>query len=126
MSSLFDFFDLLFFHKVVYKLTPVSLPTYLTFYQGNSRHRSCHLDSHCLVSSITPRTSTNRNILYKSFFYRTHFQWNRLPINIREIKEQYTFKKALSKHIWKNILADYAHEEYFSTDYEDDLPVDNG
>ena len=126
MSSLFDLFDLIFFHKVVYNLTPVALPTYLNFYQGNSRLRSCHLDSLSMVSSISPQTSSNRNILYKSFFYRTHFQWNRLPHNLRKIQGHISFKKELSKHLWKNILADYVHDESFLIDCEDDLLVDNG
>ena len=124
MSSLFDLFDLLFLHKVIYNLTPVSLPKYLTLFQGHSRLRSCHLDSLSLVSSISPQTSTNRNILYKSYFYRTHLLWNRLPYKIREFKGHIAFKQALVKHLWTDILADNAQDE--SQPIEDGVILDNG
>ena len=124
MSSLFDLFELLYFHKVMYSLTPTALPSYLTFYQGTSRLRSCHLDDLSLVSSISPQASPN--MLSKSFFYRTHFQWNRLPRSVREIEEHLIFKKELISHLWKRILLELDDDDAILPQYDDDLPHDNG
>ena len=102
IADRFDFLDLLFFYKVVKGIVPIELPHYLTLYQGNSRLRSCHLDSLCYVSTITPRTDTNA--FAKTFFYRTHTKWNHIPLDIREIDSVSEFKSKLSKHMWKSIL----------------------
>ena len=40
----FDINDLLFFHKIVYNIIPVSLPNYISPYDGVSRLRTSHLD----------------------------------------------------------------------------------
>ena len=40
----FDLNDLLFFHKIVYNIIPVSLPNYISPYDGVSRQRASHLD----------------------------------------------------------------------------------
>ena len=39
------FNDMNLFHKVVYKIIPVTMPDYLTLYSGDSRLRSTHLDN---------------------------------------------------------------------------------
>ena len=60
MSYLFDLNQLLFFHKIVYDMTPVVMPSYLSHYNpGNSRLRSSHMDHLCFESSIDPRTLDN-------------------------------------------------------------------
>ena len=72
MSTRFDLNDLLFLHKVIYNLKPVDLPYYLTFFEGQSRLRSCHLDNLSLVSSIQPKsnylTTSSSNPLANTFF----------------------------------------------------------
>ena len=106
LACKFDLNDLLFFHKVINNLVPISLPQYLSFYQGGSRLRQCHLDSQSLVSSIVPRSSqSSSGSLSKSFFYRTHLLWNSLPLEIREISCPSSFKSNLTKHFW-SILSD--------------------
>ena len=67
MSSRFNLNDLILFHKIVYNLIPVTLPDYLTFYNGNSRLRSSHLDHLSLECSLLPRNSLS-TLLEKSFF----------------------------------------------------------
>ena len=52
LSYRFKFNDMTLFHKIVYKLIPMSMPDYLTFYNGNSRLRSTHLDSLSFVTNI--------------------------------------------------------------------------
>ena len=101
----FDFNDLNLFYKVVYGLVPLKLPAYLKFFNGQSRLRSCHLDALSLVSDVLPRTSSLHTInssssLNKSFFYRTHFVWNKLPFELRDIKSFSSFRNKLEKILW--------------------------
>ena len=99
LSLKFDLNDLLFFHKVLNDLTAISLPSYLSFYRGGSRLRNCHLDNLSIVSSLTPTRSNNP--LAKSFFYRTHLLWNRLPLQLRQIQSSSLFKSELVQYLWK-------------------------
>ena len=40
----FDLNDILLFHKIVYNLIPVTMPSYINPYHGTSKLRSSHLD----------------------------------------------------------------------------------
>ena len=110
MSARFDLNDIIFLYKIVYKLKPVELPDYLTFFGGHSRLRSSHLDHLSLVSSIHPAgpstSSRSSNPFANSFFYRTHSKWNDLPLSLREIQCPLRFKASLKEHMWKNLLFD--------------------
>ena len=98
----FDYHDLKSLHSIVYHYSCVCLPAYLQFFSGNSRLRNTHLDELSLVSSITPK----RNVgLSKSFFYRAHLEWNRLPLSLREISRPSNFKSELLRYLWKEIAA---------------------
>ena len=101
----FDLNDLILFHKTVYDLVPLSLPNYLSFFNGITRLRSCHLDSLSIVCSLQPRNVSNVS-LNKSFFYRTHTLWNALPFEIRQIQISSAFKNEAIKHLWKLLLMD--------------------
>ena len=101
----FDFNDFVLFYKVIHNILPLQLPYYLKFYEGTSRLRSCHLDHLSIVSSLHPKTNvisnTNKNCaLNKSFFYRVHLQWNKLPIEIRNIENLSKFKVEILKYLW--------------------------
>ena len=115
----FDLNDLLFFHKSINNLVPVSLPQYLSFYLGGSRLRHCHLDSQSLVSSIVPRSSQSSihssGPLSKSFFYRTHLLWNSLPLEIRQISCPSSFKSHLTKHFWSALSDSEANTSFNSS-----------
>ena len=63
----FMFNDMNIFHKVVYKIIPVTMPDYLTPYSEDSRLRSTHLDNLSFVSNISLTTTSISN-LNKSFF----------------------------------------------------------
>ena len=108
----FDLNDLIFLHKVLSGCVPITLPYYLSYYNGNSRLRSTHLDSLCLVSSITPRsglaTTRTTNPFSKSFFYRSHLLWNSLPFELREIQSTALFKSKILKHLWKSATPEEA------------------
>ena len=116
LESRFDFNDLFLFFKVLNKLIPINLPAYLKFFDGNSRLRSCHLDSLCLVSEVKPRinstfSSGKNSALNKSFFYRTHLLWNKLPYDLRAVKYIPSFKKKLLKFLWEGTRAGMGEEE---------------
>ena len=113
----FEFTDLILFHKILHGIIQVNFPSYLHFYTNESRLRFCHLDMLSLVCDIIPRTTashnTTTNAFANSFFYRTHLAWNRLPLQIRSIESQLSFKLALTKHLW--------HEAFALTNLPSDL-----
>ncbi len=76
------------------------MPEYLTFFDGNTRLRSTHLDDLSFVSSLEFKENLN-----KSFFYRTHSLWNALPYEIREIGSLAAFKSRLIKHLWDSTIS---------------------
>ena len=47
---------------------------------------------------------TENKVFYSSYFYRTHMQWNNLPLNIRMIENGNKFKIKLREHLWDNLL----------------------
>ncbi len=121
--------DMIFLHKVINKLVPIELPGYLSFFQGQSRLRSCHMDYRSLISSVAPNVvinssnvSSERNSInpfHNSFFYRAHLIWNCLPLEIREIESHSLFKNELIKHLWKELLSNTEALEEFEIDSHD-------
>ena len=122
ISSRFDLTELVVFHKIVYELSPVKLPSYLTFYNGISRLRSSHFDRLTIISNVHPRSNAENstNALGNSFFYRTHLKWNNLPIEIRDKSDPVKFKTLLTKYIWHSLNANSV-----SCSDDEDL-LDNG
>ena len=118
----FDYKDLLFFHSVFYSYSVVQMPNYLQKFSG-SRLRTSHYDSLSIVSTILPRTPQNLNTentrmgISKSFFYRAHLAWNKLPLELRDICAPIKFKKELLKFIWNdisnNIKSEYEAEKNY-------------
>ena len=106
LSIKFELNDLLFLHKIIHKLVPVELPGYLSFFVGQTRLRSSHLDHMSIVSSVTPRCPTN--VFARSFFYRTHCKWNRLSLEIRELECHQLFKTELIKSLWADLVPETA------------------
>jgi len=128
LEKRFDFNDLVLFYKIVNKLIPVNLPTYLKFFDGYSRLRSCHLDAFSLISDVIPKSnlafSDNKNsVLNKSFFYRTHLLWNKLPLDIRAIINLSTFKNKLLKFLWNSVNDDFINDDF--NDYNEKSDDDN-
>ena len=108
MSFKFDLRDLTFFHAILYEYSVTKLPDYLTRFSG-SRLRRSHYDSLSIVSSIIPRIpinlhTENSNLgISKSYFYRAHITWNKLPISIREIDTASKFKAEVLKYLWSKV-----------------------
>ena len=102
MEQKFDLNDLILFHKIIHNLVPVNLPDYLSLFNGQTRLRSSHLDNLSFVSTLIPQGNST-SLLNKSFFFRAHCLWNKLPIEIREIESASLFRSALIKHMWDNL-----------------------
>ena len=114
MIHRFNLNDLILFHKIFHKRVPIKMPSYLSLFTGNNL-RSSHLDNLCFVSSVLPRGSSTA-ALNKSFFYRTHNLWNRLPLQIRQIISPFEFRRELIIHFWELV-----NEEHGSGSFNDSL-----
>ena len=46
---------------------------------------------------------TESKVFKNSFFYKTHLQWNNLPLELRIIEDYEKFSIMLKEHIWDSI-----------------------
>ena len=67
LSKHFELNDLLFFHKIINQQIDIPLPPYIHRYNGQSRLRNCHLDSHS-YTYISDSVGVMHSPLYKGFF----------------------------------------------------------
>ena len=105
ISKHFDLKDLCFFHKIVNDLIPIKLPDYVTKYRGNSRLRNKNLevDADCYICNLGEGGKFNSTSpIFKSFYYRTTFLWNKLPPDIRIISSIHIFKSRVKQFLWEN------------------------
>ena len=64
-----------------------------------------------MQSSVHPKIPQNLEVenpntgITKSFFYRAHSSWNKLPLEIRKIESPSLFKKQLTDHLWKEAFS---------------------
>ena len=99
----FVFHNLKFLHCVLYNFSCVKLLSYINFYCGTTRLRSCYLEYLSLVNSKSPNGKTapsSRNGFSLSFFHRSHLMWNLLPLYLRQIKRPSVFKIKFIDYIW--------------------------
>ena len=110
LQQLFDLNDLLFFHKIVYNIIPVSLPNYISPYDGVSRQRASHLDHMSFVINFNTAVPLHKvncsNKFFKSYFYRTLHARNKLPLSIREIPSHVRFKLKVKYFLWSQVMID--------------------
>ena len=102
------------FHQIVYKLIPLSMPDYITLFDGTTALRSTHLDELSYVSHIQHNTTSIQN-LNKSFFFRSHTIWNSLQLDIRNEKNPKKFKKELENHYWDLTLQDGGEDDLLAS-----------
>ena len=104
------------FHNIVCNLIPISLPEYLSLFDGINPLRLTHLDELCYVSNVIIRNTGISN-LNKSFFFRSHTLWNSLPYDIRSLKNPKEFNTNLEKYFWSLALntADESGEDGLSS-----------
>ena len=93
----------------MYKLIPVSLPSYISPYTGDSRLRKAHMDSMSFVinnnTSIILDNVHSNSKFFKSYFYRTSHIWNKLPLNIRQSCSLVKFKLDVKNFLWNRLLS---------------------
>lgn len=95
----FELGDLKLFYKIINGETCIRLPDYLELISPDSeefeRLRRSHKDPLYFVCNIDDRV----NVFRHSFFYRAHNLWNRLPLNLRLIRDYDVFSVELRKHL---------------------------
>ena len=117
LSERFNYLDLIYFFKIIQGLIPVELPPYIVRFSGNSRLRSSHLDEHCYISTVAPRSESAP--FAKSFYIRTIGKWNNLPLELRCIDCMIEFKSELVKYLWSSLSDVSDSENDFELDSED-------
>ena len=63
------------------------------------------IDSRSYAQCTLQPKGTSTGLLDKSFFYRTHSMWNHLPLDVREITCNLSFKNKVTEHLWSQLLA---------------------
>ena len=101
--------DLILFHKIFYEHICIAMPDYIhsisveslnatrTRLHATAREQADNLLLKCI---IIPK----KDAFINSFFYRSHLEWNKLALSLRQITEPEIFSINLKKHIWKNLL----------------------
>ena len=102
LSKHFELNDLLFFHKIINQQIDIPLPPYIQSYNGQSRLRNCHLDSHC-YTYISDSVGVMHSPLYKCFFYRIIHHFNNLSLDIRTTECYTTFKRLVKNATWNAV-----------------------
>ena len=95
----FIYSDLVFFHKIVNNLIPLSFPMEVT-------NLTCRTRSSSSIEKgfqIHENTTINKKVFCNSFYVRTIPQWNRLSNEIRDISDTTNFSKALINFFWSEI-----------------------
>ena len=106
MYKKFLYVDILFFHRIVYKTVPVTIPSYLRVVspqkllplRGNINTIE---NNDTLIFACNIKSSTVKVKFENSFFYRTYKEWNLIPYSIRKIQNHVTFKAKLKEHMWE-------------------------
>ena len=70
--------------------------------------------------NITDEFSENKEFS-NSYFYKTHIQWNNLPLEIKIIEDYEKFKAILEQKLWDSITEP---EHHGSSDLSFELPGD--
>ena len=96
----FDLNDLIFFYKIINGYVQVKLPNYICKYDGASRLRAVHLDSECFVCNLNNLEGNYRSPLFKNFYYRVIYTWNKLPYETKIAQDIVNFKSKVMEFLW--------------------------
>ena len=102
LSKHFELNDLLFFHKIINQQIDIRLPPYIHKYNGQSRLRNYHLDSHS-YTYIPDSVGVMHSPQYKNFFYKIIHHWNNLSLDIRSTECCTTFKRLVKTAMWDTV-----------------------
>ena len=89
--------DLILFFKIVNNLSDIALDNYCIYETNNYNLRAGS-------RKIKPRHSFKNNQWLNSYFVRSCFWWNKLPLNISSIKSLNTFKIQIKKLDFNRIM----------------------
>ena len=78
INKKFDLNDVLFFHKIIHGYVHIKLPDYISKFTDLSRLREKHLDSECYICNLYHPSVSARSPLFKNYFYRVTYLWNKL------------------------------------------------
>ena len=101
LSKHFELNNLLFFHKIINQQIDIRLPPYIHKYNGQSRLRNSHLDSHS-YTYIPDNVGVMHSPLYKNFYKIIH-HWNNLSLDIRSTECFTTFKRLVKTVMWDTV-----------------------
>ena len=107
MASKFTFTDILLFHKIVYNDICIKMPDYIVLNNIIEHGRSSRSDADNNSDFLQYKSIERPKIaaFNNSFFIRSIFEWNKLPLNIREISSHDIFKDNLKTHLWSILRA---------------------
>ena len=103
----FLFTDLLLFHRIVNNNICIKLPDHIRKLLPSSNYQSCTRSNTNIMSDDLLFNSSERSkvaAFSNSFFYRSHIQWNLLPLDIRKCNYD-VYKIKLKAHLWSSLLA---------------------
>ena len=90
--------------KVVTKHTKKKSKSFKTF-KKRIKNERIYVDDKSKKSDKNDSDEfTDNTIFSSSYFYRTHLQWNNLPLELRIIEDYEKFKIELECHLWDVLL----------------------
>ena len=100
--------DLLLFFKIINNLVPINIPSYLNIaapIQRNNTRQSnkAFIANDTLLFECNLRPVPTLKAFTNNYFYRTHRQWNSVPLSIRQCTNFQTFKIELKNFLWLSL-----------------------
>ena len=92
INKKFDLNDILLFHKIINGYVHIGLPEYVSKFIGLSRLREKHLDSECYICNLYHPSISARSPIFKNYFCRVTYLWNKLSYEARLNPNTNTFK----------------------------------
>lgn len=107
MNVKFVFTDLLLFHKIVYNNICIKMPDHIVLSNISEHGRSSRSNADNTSDFLKYKSIERPKIaaFSNSFFYRSIIEWNKLPLDIREICSHDIFKDNLKSHLWTILKA---------------------
>ena len=100
----FDFHDLTFFNNVFYNFSCLNMPLQVNLYSSKYKTKIHSMNFVSNVNLSGHTAALNIGGFSHSYFYRTHFMWNLLPLFLCKILPPSDFKTKLSHFIWSEIV----------------------
>ena len=100
----FDLNDLILFHKIVNGYVHIDLPNYISKFNGISKLRKKHLDPECYICELNHSDGSVHSPIYRNFFYRVIYIWNKLPFHVRITPNTQSFKMLATDFLWEEAL----------------------